>query len=334
MLSITTRSRTLPILGLGLLAFVGCTPSSDDVRVGDLRVLVEAEDVIIDGLDPGTGIEDIQDGWAVRFDEYIVAIGEVDVHLATDDAIEAEADDVFVIDLTDISPAGESLWSLTDLQEGRWEFSYVTAGAGHDSPERHATVSEADFDRMVAEDLTYLIRGGLSKVDGVSCPPASLATPPDSAVSESSNSAGDPCYAAPSISFEIGASAETNFGPCEVDEVPGFSITAGSETSVAVTIHGDHLFFNGFPEGDEGGVIRLAQWLADCDLDLDGVVTKAELEAIAPSDLAELDGRYQLGGSPITPLSSMWVYVQAQLKTQGHFQGEGECPVDGVEHDH
>ena len=103
---------------------------------------------------------------------------------------------------------------------------------------------------------------------------------------------------------------------------------------MAATIHGDHLFFNGFPEGDEGGVMRLAQWLADCDLNLDGVVTEAELASIAPSDLPEIDTRFQLGGSPITPLANMLEYVRAQLKTQGHFQGEGECPVDGVEHDH
>jgi len=30
----------------------------------------------------------------------------------------------------------------------------------------------------------------------------------------------------------------------------------------------------------------------------------------------------------------MYEYVRAQLKTQGHYQGEGECPVDGVAHAH
>ena len=79
---------------------------------------------------------------------------------------------------------------------------------------------------------------------------------------------------------------------------------------------------------------RLAQWLADSDLNLDGEVTREELEQIAPSDLPELDDRYQLGGAPIPIDASMWGYVTAQLKTQGHFQGEGECPVDGVAHDH
>lgn len=313
-----------------LFAIVGCT--AETVGRGDLRVLVEAEDVIIDGLEPGDGVEDIQDGWAVRFDNYIVAIGAIDVHLATDHAIEAEAEEVHVIDLSAISAGGESLWSLTDLEEGRWEFSYSTSSAAL-AATRHPTVSEEDFSRMDAEGLTYLIRGTLEQAGGKSCPPASLAMPPAEVMADGSNAAGDPCYPAPVVAFEIAAQAETGFGPCEVDEVPGFGITAGTETSVAITIHGDHLFFNGFPEGGEGGVMRLAQWLADCDLDLDGTVTQAELEAISPSELVEIDDRYQLGGSPLAPLSSMWVYVQAQLKTQGHFQGEGECPIDGVGHE-
>ena len=86
------------------------------------------------------------------------------------------------------------------------------------------------------------------------------------------------------------------------------------------------MFFNGFPEGTEGGVVRLAQWLADCDLNLDGTVSQSELQSIAPSDLAEIDDRFQLGGSPISPLNTMLDYITAQLKTQGHYQGEGECP--------
>ena len=307
-----------------LIALVGCT--ADEVGRGDLRVLVEAEDVIIDGLEPGDGVENIQDGWAVRFDRYIVAIGAIEVHLSTDASVSAEADEVHVIDLSAIGASGESLWSLQALEQGRWEFSYATRGA-NDAAVRHDSVGEDDFAAMQAGNLSHWIRGTLEQAGGRSCPPASLATPPNGAVADGSNAAGDPCYAAEAVAFELGAAVETRFGPCEVDGVPGFGITAGTESSVAITIHGDHLFFNGFPEGGEGGVLRLAQWLADCDLDLDGVVTQAELEAISPSDLAELDDRYQLGGSPITPLTSMWDYVQAQLQTQGHFQGEGECPI-------
>lgn len=308
-----------------LVIVAGCT--GEQLGRGDLRVLVEAEDVIIEGLEPGEGVENIQDGWAVGFDRYIVAIGAIDVQLATDASVSAAADEVHVIDLRAIGASGESLWSLEDLEQGRWEFSYAVRGAGEGAT-RHDSVGEDDFAIMEASDLSYLIRGTLEQAGGKSCPPASLATPPDGLVAEGSNAAGDPCYAAEVVGFELSAAVETRFGPCEVDGVPGVGITAGEETSVAITIHGDHLFFNGFPEGGEGGVIRLAQWLADCDLDLDGTVTQAELEAISPSDLVELDDRYQLGGSPITPLTSMWEYVLAQLSTQGHFQGEGECPID------
>lgn len=309
-----------------VIALAGC---SGDAGRGDLRVLVEAEDVILDGLDPGEGVESIRDGWAVRFDQYIVALGPIGV--STNMSPWITGDEVHVIDLTAIPAAGESLWTLSGLQEGRWEFFYSTSSALiGDGALRHPTVSEDDFAWMDAEALTYLIRGTIEQAGGKSCPPASLATPPDGAVADGSNAAGDPCYAAPMVAFEIAANAATQFGPCEVDEVPGFGVTAGNETSVAITIHGDHLFFNGFPEGAEGGVMRLAQWLADCDLDLDGNVTRAELEAISPSDLVEIDDRYQLGGSPLSPLTNMWTYVRAQLKTQGHFQGEGECPIDSL----
>jgi hypothetical protein len=76
--------------------------------------------------------------------------------------------------------------------------------------------------------------------------------------------------------------------------------------------------------------VRLAQWLADSDLNLDGSVTPQELQAIPPSVLSEIDARYQLGGSPITPLRSMWDYFRAQLETQGHMNGEGECPFNAI----
>lgn len=214
------------------------------------------------------------------------------------------------------------------LAAGRWEVFYETPGAG--GATAHASVEGADFELMRSEDLTYLVVGTLSKADGTSCPPVALATPPGGAMPVGQNAGGDDCYASPTVSFALGVPAPTRFGPCEVDGIPGVNVPRGGTQTLALTIHGDHLFFNGFPEGDESGTMRLAQWLADCDLDLDGEVTREELSALAPSDLPELDDRFQLGGSPITPLDSLWTYVAAQLSTQGHVQGEGECPIDRV----
>lgn len=326
------KHTTIFALGtVSLLALVGCSSDSGGGS-GELSVILEAEDTIAGGLEAGDEVENIKDGWQARYEKFVVTVGDIDVHLATDEAVEAEDDRLFVVDLKSVPASGLPLWNLSGLRAGRWEFNYATSGAAHDAS-RHASVAASDFDRMVTADATYLISGTLSKAGGVSCPPPSLARPGASR-STKSNAAGHACYDNPSVRFEFLASAETQFGPCELDGVPGFSIAEGSTQTVAATIHGDHIFFNGFPEGDEGGVVRLAQWLADCDLNLDGNVTRAELEAIAPSALGEIDARYQLGGAPITPLTNMWTYVTGQLKTQGHMNGEGECPFDGMAHDH
>jgi len=329
----TFKSRRLVAaasLCLGLLV-AGCG-SEDETGTGSLTVLLESEDTITEGIEFGDAGATVRDGWDVAFDKFIVTVGDVDVHFATDESVEAEAEELFVVDLTKVPGGGLPLWTLEGLREGRWEFNYWTSGAAHDA-KRHSSVVTADFNDMVDNDWTYLIDGTLLKAEGQSCPPAALATPRGKEPN-GKTSGGNDCYDAPSVRFTFGATAETSFGPCEIDEVPGFAISAGRTQTVAATIHGDHLFFNGFPEGNEGGVARYAQWLADCDLNLDGTVTAEELAAIAPSQLPEIDDRFQLGGSPITPLENMYDYAISQLKTQGHFQGEGECPFDGKEHEH
>ena len=328
-----TRKTWNTALGaLVCLSVVAAGCGSDDAGSGSLTVLLDNGGAIFDGLEPGDEAINIRDGWSVSAGKYIVVVGDIDVYFSTDEHLEAEADDVFVVDLTQVPSAGIPLWTFEVLDAGRWEFNYSTLGAG-DGSTRHDSVAQSDYDEMVANDWTYLVDGELMKADGQSCPPAALATP-GTATPNGNMSGGNDCYNASNVRFTIGAQADTRFGPCEIDEVPGFAISDGGTQTVAATLHGDHPFFNGFPEGDEGGVSRLAQWLADCDLNLDGTVTEEELEAIAPAQLHEIDDRYQLGGSPITPLDNMLDFWVGQLKTQGHFQGEGECPVDGVEHDH
>jgi hypothetical protein len=324
--------KQLSCAALTALLTVACGDDDPAAGSGALSVLLEAEDTITEGLDAGTEGENIQDGWEVRFDKYIVVIGDIDLHLATEEHADAESGAVFAVDLTTVPAGGMPLWELPDLREGRWDFNFSTPGAG-DGAAPHSSVEQADFDAMAAADGTYLIVGTMTKADGQSCPPSAHAMPPAGAMPDGMNSGGDDCYANTSVAFNLLVPAETAFGPCEIDEVPGVAIAANSTTTVAVTIHGDHLFFNGFPEGDEGAVSRLAQWFADCDLNLDGSVTAEELETIPPADLPAI-ADYQLGGSPINPLEEMWDYVIAQLKTQGHFQGEGECPFDGMAHEH
>lgn len=330
--SVRAPSPRLPFLLLGASAWILSACSGDGTTSGTsaVRVLIEPEDVIVDGISAGDSPEDVADGWNVTFDKYVVALGNVGLRLPSKD-LEADDSTLWAVDLLRVASQGEPLWQLDDIAEGRWDFFYST---GIDGAERHDTVEQADFDAMVDADWTYLVEGTLQKADGVSCPPTALADVSADAVVAGENAGGDTCYENPSIRFAFGAEAETVYGPCEIDGLPGVSTASESTATVAISLHGDHLFFNGFPEGDEGGVMRLAQWWADVDLNLDGEVTAAELKAVSPAMLPELDERYQLGGSPISPLNDMYTYVRAQLKTQGHFEGEGECPIDGVEHDH
>ncbi len=327
-----TKTRALRQVGIGVaLAASAASCSSDDsAGSGSLTVLLESEDVIVDGLKPGDRTENIRDGWRVTFDKYLVVVGDIDLHFSRDKDLEAEAEALFAVDLTRVPSSGLQLWGFEGLRAGRWEFNYSTSGGAHDAV-RDDSVSANDFDEMVDHDWTYLIAGELTNEAGQSCPPAGVVEPGDREPN-GNQSGGNDCYDAPSVKFTIGATAETTYGPCEIDGVPGVSVPSGGTQTVSITIHGDHLFFNGFPEGDEGGIRREAQWLADCDLDLDGMVTQVELETISPSQLPTME-EYQFGGAPIEP-TDMYQYVRAQLKTQGHYQGEGGCDIDGEEIDH
>ncbi|MGB5532361.1 MAG: hypothetical protein WBN71_04590, partial [Acidimicrobiia bacterium] len=155
-----------------------------------------------------------------------------------------------------------------------------------------------EVDAMVANGWSFVIEGTITKVsDGAT------------------------------KSFLIEADVPTVYSACAVEGLePGVNVSANS--SVDLTLHGDHIFFNGFPE-EEGNVQRLAQWLWDVeDTDGNGVLTRVDFEAA--TDVGSLfpsppQGVYELTGGPITPINDAWDFIRAQLGTQGHIFGEGEC---------
>lgn len=317
------------LLTAPLLTLAASACGSDDAAEGTLTIRVQAEEVIVDGLAAGNDDEDIQDGWDVTFERYVAVLGNVRVRPSTGSG-ETVLDEQVALDLASVPEAGVELGTLEGLAPGRYEFGFempiADEGATADQ-----SVEQSLLAALIDDGDTYSIAGTLSATDGRSCPPAGYADVPAGAMAGGENDAGDTCYENPSVDFEIVARAAVSFGPCEVDGVPGVNVREGGDTPATITIHGDHLFFNGFPEGAESTVVRRAQFLADCDLNLDGEVTEAELKAIPIGALSELDSeRYQLGSAPIT-LNTVWDYLRAQLMTQGHFQGEGECPYAPIE---
>lgn len=324
------NTRTLTILTLGA-ALSACGGDDDDKHTGsaNLSVMLQTEDAAIEGMDAGSEGATIRDGWSVDFDTYLATVGGVHIGSTTEDGVVKKAAGTYVVDLHNIDANGVELWSLEGVAPGRWNFGFLTPATT--DAERHESASEADLTEMKAKGWNYLIKGKIAQTAGKSCPPKKLAKPGTKTANGEKND--NPCYDAPTVSFVLGADAQTHYGPCEVDEVAGVALTDGATASAAITMHVDHLFFNGFGIHDESKVNRYAQWLADCDLNLDGNVTMEELTKIKLAQIAELDDRYSMTNPPIK-METMADYLKAQLKTQGHFQGEGECPIDGKGHDH
>ncbi len=279
------------------LALGGCAAPT-----GSLDVLLEAESTITDGIDPGSDEESVVDGWTVRYSKYVVAIGDVRLARSNDD-LTAEAPRMWVVDLTRTPAGGIELARFEDLVAARWDrFGYALRAP--DETAMRAEVDDADFAALRDNGWTYLVEGTLERADGQSCPEGE-------------------CRPATLLTFRFGAHVESAFGPCQAEDgLPGVSITEGG-AAVSITLHGDHVFFDRFPSGAEV-IHRRAQWLADSDLDGDDVITRDELAAVDAAEAFPID-THHLAGAPI-PIATAWDFVRAQLATQGHFQGEGECP--------
>lgn len=294
------NSKRISLVGLGTLALGACGESSRPM--GDVTFAIQAEDTIAEGLAAGTGDEDIVDGWSVSFDRYVAAFGEIHLHPAsggTDFVVQPQ----LVIDLTGVPETGHVL-RMGALPEGRYSFEYTMPVAEAEMT-RDASVSQADFDRMVAEGCSYLIVG--SATNG-----------------------------ARTIDFDLCLDAEAAYECSSTEGMEGIVVSAGSTTTF-LTVHGDHLFFNGFVAGDEGTVMRRGGWLALVDdaTGADGTVTTADLETTPISILPTTE--YALTGAPTVegaPVTNMALYARAQLSTQGHLNGEGECLANGVGHMH
>src|SRR5690606_17307906 len=98
-------------LGISLTACSG----ENEGSTGSLVVLVEAEETITEGIEAGDEVEEIIDGWTASFDKYLTVVGHIDLHYSTDQSLEAEAEELYVVDLTRVTSGGLELWSFDDL---------------------------------------------------------------------------------------------------------------------------------------------------------------------------------------------------------------------------
>ncbi|MCL2725667.1 MAG: hypothetical protein FWD69_14645 [Polyangiaceae bacterium] len=264
---------------------------------GDLQIFVVPEDTITQGLQPGTDMENVQDGWTITYDRFLVAIGNFRA-TRTDTGASIGDSTVHILDLRNAPTSGYVTNTFSNIDAVRWDkfgFDMPNAKPGDTglSPTR-----QEDVDFMVQNGFSVYFEGAGQK-DGKT------------------------------IRFKWGFSAGTSFSDCaSPDGLAGFAVPASGTIQIKPTIHGDHWFFDNVTQGVEI-TTRLAQWLEICDADQNGDLTIAELKACdvtdalpqPPYDLTSV--RDQDGDGFI----SVFDYVDSQVRTIGEFQGDGECPT-------
>ncbi|MRG95275.1 hypothetical protein [Polyangium spumosum] len=277
---------TVALFAVGCGGEDGATPEK-----GSAQIFVEAEDTIPNGLAAGMGEEDIQDGWSVTYDRFLITIGNF--RASRSDASESlSAPDVYVLDLKKVPAGGYVVTTWSDASATRWDrFGFDLPNADANTKALEPT-AEADRKLLADNGWSLYIEGSMTN-------------------------------GATTKTFRWGLPAGTSYDDCATeDEIPGFAVPAGGSVPVKPTIHGDHWFFNNITAGAEV-TARYAQYIADADLDMDGETTLDELRQTKAADVFPPD-KYSLAGVPI---ETAYDYVLAQARTLGDYQGEGECPT-------
>ncbi len=295
-------SRTKTISAITALFVIAACASKTDGGTGTgatgaVQIFVLPEDSIANGLEPGNGPENVQDGWTVRYSRYLVAIGNFRAR-RTDNGDAVTDPTVYILDLKSAPTSGYVAKEFTGLAAVRWDkFGYdipnAKAGAKALAP-----TAQADADFMIANGYSVYFEGSGAK-------------------------------SGKTVAFKWGFKAGTSFDDCSSpDGISGFAVPAGGTVQVKPTLHGDHQYFDNVTQGVEI-TKRLAQWLQICDKDANNDLTLEELKGCdvvtalpqPPYDLTsvtdqDMDGKI-----------TVYDYVDTQLRTFGDYQGDGECPT-------
>ena len=202
---------------------------------GSVQIFVVPEDSITNGLVPGTEPENVQDGWTITYDRYLVAVGNFRAK-RTDTGDTLSDPTIYILDLKGAPTSGYVAKELHDVAAVRWDkFGYDIPNAKPGAVPL-APTTQADADFMIANGYSVYYEGSGEK-EGKT------------------------------ISFKWGFAAGTAFDDCaSADGVPGFAVPAGGTVQVKPTLHGDHQYFDNVTQGVEI-TKRLAQWLEICDAD-------------------------------------------------------------------
>jgi len=272
----------LSVLG-SCVPLVAC--GSDDQGEGSVVVSVWGEEYIEVGIPAHV----FEDGWSVKYDEFLVALGDVTVEKG-DGTQGGSLDPLTLFDLTAAGP--QSVGSIDGLAEGNWdEFGFSSLEADSEAV-RSQSASADDWELMADAGYNVYVAGKASKGEVEK-------------------------------RFAWGFSKPVRYASC-VDvrngqDTSGVVVGDGAEAEAQLTIHGDHLFYDDLASPE--AKLRFAV-IASADADDDGEVTLEELGAIQLADLSADQGTYGVGAFDV---DDMRAFVEAATQSLGHFNGEGHC---------
>jgi hypothetical protein len=265
---------------------------------GNAVIYVQAEDSIPNGVQAGTDEENIQDGWSLSYDTFLITLGDFKAASSQNTFKDTQS---YVVDLKSLPSSGLVLSQFNDIPAERYtSFGYSVLKASSAS-QKTTGLSEEHYNTMVNGGYSVWIKGTFSH-----------------------NTLG-------AYTFTWALDAATSFDDCASEEGDvGFAVPEGGTVNVKPTVHGDHWVFSSITRGSEAQVKRLAQWVSLCDQDGNRDVTLEELRATRASDVFPSTD-YNLSGS-FNTVETAYDYLIEQARTLGDFQGEGECPTRKVLH--
>jgi len=304
--------KKIHILFLSILATLWLAAACDETSgKGDIQIYVQPEWTLLNGISPGDDEENIRDGWAVSYSDFVLSIGEITVGKSGQPPKYGMATH-YLVDLKNTPQAGQLVAEFTGVPSGHWDRVGYALPAASSSSEALGAVPLNHQALMKDEGLAVYTRMTFTKTTGQRCPYlVGTADPADPA---------RPCAAATELTADWSLPFPSRADGCQTELETGLTVPDGGTAAVKLTIHSDHFFFTAFRHT---GVTRLVQHLIDADLDADGEITLEELDAVPVTVLSTTI--FDLSTIP-DQLNTLLDYVRWATITLPHYQGDGGCP--------
>jgi hypothetical protein len=292
-------NKMIVVLLAAMLMMSSACGGDDSAGSGTIKIVADGEEGARQGFpftEDGETVAFV-DGWTLRFDKYVVAVGDV--------AVGSEGGEVAFEDaktyIVDVKQGTPTLLER-EVEAQRWDAFGFTIRPPGEQVVNAGGVSEADIARMKAGGLTYLIEGTATKGD------ASIR-----------------------LSWEVAAPVRNEGCTNGVDDTQGVVVPVNGSVEARITIHTDHAFFDSL--GTEESELRFEAIAAAAGAD--GVVTWADLKSQRLAALKGMDGetlRDEAGarviydpGAAQLEAADLQAYILFSMASQAHLNGEGLC---------